>query len=146
QQRVQRAFIDRQPKVLQGLAQRVAIVLLPKLGQHGDDQASAAKLQLQVLKELRIGLNTGLHTVCITHYVIHSIIVKWVWRNFLNTLTLCICARCKDEWTAGCTDAWLCSTLPTGTLVGPRCYCLQPIAAARPHWTTMSRVCGLIAR
>ena len=54
QQRVKRAFVDGQPQVIQGLAQRVAIVLLPELGQYGDDQAAAAKLQLEVLKEFVI--------------------------------------------------------------------------------------------
>ena len=45
-QRIQRTFIDRQSIVRQGLAQRVPVLLRPKLCQDRDDQTPPAQFHL----------------------------------------------------------------------------------------------------
>ena len=52
QQRVERAFVDLQAALGQGLAQRVAVVLLAKLRQHCQSQAAAPQFQAKVLEEV----------------------------------------------------------------------------------------------
>jgi hypothetical protein len=62
QQRVQRALVDVQPVLGQRLAQRVAVLLGPQRGQHGQHQAAPPQLQPQVLE--RLGAHGRGTTVC----------------------------------------------------------------------------------
>src|SRR5208337_2966715 len=52
QQWIERAFVDLQATLGQYLAQRIAVVLLAKLHQHRQSQATATKFQTKVLKEV----------------------------------------------------------------------------------------------
>src|ERR1035438_6587111 len=73
QQRVERAFVDDQAVVGQGLAQRVAVTLLAKLRQDCERQASAAEFEPKVLEQVFCESHAVPHTLYINYCITYSV-------------------------------------------------------------------------
>ena len=52
-QRIESVFVDGHAAVGEGLAQRIAVVLLAELGEDGQNEAAPSEFQPKVLKKIR---------------------------------------------------------------------------------------------
>jgi hypothetical protein len=71
---VEGAFLDGQTLVGEGFAEGVAVMFERKLGQDGDDEAAAAKLEAKGIEDLGIGVELRLVSILYVNYCMsHSV-------------------------------------------------------------------------
>ncbi len=68
--RVKGAFVDLDAEAGEILAQGVAVMLAPELGEDRDDEETAAELEAEIIEKIRVG--SGSHLRGVKHYVEHS--------------------------------------------------------------------------
>lgn len=70
EERIKRAFVDFEAELGEVLAERVAVVLAPELGEDSDDEKAAPQLEADVFEKIRVQLgyrvaDTMWNTVCV---------------------------------------------------------------------------------
>ena len=73
QQRVERAFVDRQPLLGQRLAQGVAVALGLQLREDGENEAAAPELELEVFEDVSVHVCPMRHILFSTHCTTYTV-------------------------------------------------------------------------
>ena len=74
EERVEGAFVDGEALVGECLPERVAVVLVPELDEHGQHQAAPAELQPEVLEVVGVlGWGVGVSHVCAAQCMTHTV-------------------------------------------------------------------------